>query len=126
MNSTDMDGALRACAAGSLAAMAAAELLIAGSWTGRDDFAGFVTMTAGPGSGLAAAVVDWEAAAAAAAPGGGLCCSGGERRMLQVTASLAAGIPVDLRDAVTGLYYANIALLLTAIQHASGKRPGYT
>lgn len=122
MNSIDMDGALRACAAGSLAAMAAAELLIAGSWTGRDDFAGFVTVTASPGSCLTVALVDWEAAAAAAAPGGGLCCSGGERRMLQVTASLAAGIPVDLRDAVTGLDARNARLVAGAVLAASGHR----
>jgi hypothetical protein len=43
--------------------------------------------------------------------------------MLGITASLAAGIPVDLRDAVTGLDDGNIARLVTAIRHASGKRP---
>ena len=119
MNSIDMDGALRAHAAGSLAAMAAAALLIAGSWAERDDFAGLVTVTAGLGSGPAVTVVDWEAAVAS----GGLCLSGGERRMLQVTASLAAGFPVDLRDAVTGLDDGNITRLVTAILHASGNRP---
>ena len=73
---SSIDGALRAHAAGSLAAVAAAELLIAGAWPDRDDFAGFITVTASPGSGLTVAIVDWEAAAAAAAPGGGLPCSG--------------------------------------------------
>jgi hypothetical protein len=119
---SSIDGALRAHAAGSLASTAAAELLIAGAWTGRDDFAGFVTVTASPGSGLTVAVVDWEAASASAAPGGGLCCSGGERRMLQVTASLAAGIPVDLRDAVTGLDGRNARLVAGAVLAASGHR----
>jgi hypothetical protein len=119
---SSIDGALRAHAAGSLASMAAAELLVAGAWPDRDDFAGFVTVTASPGSGLTVAVVDWEAAAAAAAPGGGLCCSGGERRMLQVTASLAAGIPVDLRDAVTGLDGRNARLIAGAVLAASGHR----
>lgn len=118
MNSTDMNGALRAHAAGSLAAAAAAELLIAGAWAERDDFAGFVTVTASPGSGLTVAVVDWEAAAAP----GSLCCSGGERRMLQVTASLAAGIPVSLRDAVTGLDGRNARLVAGAVLAASGHR----
>jgi hypothetical protein len=33
------------------------------------------------------------------------------------------GIPVDLRDTVTGLDDRNTALLLTAIRHATGKRP---
>jgi hypothetical protein len=31
-----------------------------------------------------------------------LPCSGGERRILQLSASLAAGTPVSLRDTVTG------------------------
>jgi hypothetical protein len=119
---SSIDEELRAHAAGSLAAMAAAELLIAGAWTGRDDFAAFVTVTASPGSGLAVAIIDWEAAAAAAAPGGGLCCSGGERRMLQVTASLAAGIPVSLRDAATGLDGRNARLVAGAVLAAAGCR----
>jgi hypothetical protein len=119
---SSLDGALRAHAAGSLAAAAAAELLIAGPWPGRDDFAGFVTVTASPGSGLTVAVVDWEAAAAAAAPGGGLPCSGGERRILALTASLAAGIPVDLRDTVTGLDSRNARLVAGAVLAASGCR----
>jgi hypothetical protein len=118
VSSIDIDGALRAHAAGSLAAMAAAELLIAGAWPGRDDFAGFVTVAASPGSGLTVAVVDWEAAVAP----GGLCCSGGERRMLRAAASLAAGIPVDLRDAVAGLDGANARLLAGAVLAASGHR----
>lgn len=117
-----IDGALRARAAGSAASMAAAELLIAGAWPDRDDFAGFVTVTASPGSGLTVAIAGWESAAAAAAPGGGLCCSGGERRMLALTASLAAGIPVDLRDAVTGLDGRNACLLADAVLSASGHR----
>jgi len=40
-----------------------------------------------------------------------------------LSASLAGGIPVDLRDAVTGLDDDNIARLVTAILHAAGKRP---
>jgi hypothetical protein len=40
-----------------------------------------------------------------------------------LSASLAGGIPVDLRDAATGLDDRNIQRLLTAIQHASGQRP---
>jgi hypothetical protein len=51
-----------------------------------------------------------------------LPCSGGERRILQLSASLAGGIPVDLRDAVTGLDDRNTALIITAIQRAAGRR----
>ncbi len=115
---SSVDEALRARAAGSPAASAAAELLIAGSRANRDGFAGFVTVTASPGSGLTVAVVDREAAVSP----GGHCLSGGERRMLQVTASLAAGIPAGLRDAVTGLDGRNARLLAGAVLAASGHR----
>jgi len=54
----------------------------------------------------------------------GLPCSGGERRALLLSASLVDGIPVDLGDAVTGLDDDNLARLITAILHATGKRPG--
>ena len=68
------------------------------------------------------AAIDWEAAVTALS-GGELPCSGGERRILMLSASLAASIPVDLRDAVTGIDDHNVQRLLTAIRHASGKRP---
>ncbi len=42
--------------------------------------------------------------------------------MLKITASLADGIPVDLRETITGLDDRNIQLLTAAIRHASGKR----
>jgi hypothetical protein len=67
------------------------------------------------------AAIDWDAAATALAAVG-LSCSDGERRILQLSASLAGGIPVDLRDTVTGLEGANTARLLTAIRHAIGRR----
>jgi hypothetical protein len=50
-------------------------------------------------------------------------CSGGEQRLLKITASLADGIPVDLQDTLTGLDDDNIARLVTAILHASGRLP---
>jgi hypothetical protein len=116
-----LDGALRAHADGDLCAEAAARLLIAGRWPDRDDFASrFITTAASPGSGIQMAVVDWPAASAAL--GRSLACSGGERRLLQVTASLAAGIPVDLRDAVAGLDGRNARLVAGAVLHASGHR----
>ena len=64
-------------------------------------------------------VIDWPAAVAAL--GSGLACSGGEQRMLKITASLADGIPVDLRDTLTGLDDRNVQLLITAVLHASGQ-----
>jgi hypothetical protein len=67
------------------------------------------------------AAIDWDAAITALNVGE-LPCSGGERRILQLAASLAGGIPVSLRDTVTGLDNDNTARLLTAIRHAAGKR----
>ena len=77
----------------------------------------------GTSGGTPMAVIDWDAAVTALASGD-LPCSGGERRLLMLSAGLAGGIPVDLRDAATGLDDGNIARLVTAIRHASGKRPG--
>jgi hypothetical protein len=116
-----LEEALLAHADGDLCAEAAAGLLIAGRWLERDDFTGrFVTVAASPGSGTEMAVIDWPAAAGAL--GLSLPCSGGERRLLQVTASLAAGIPVGLRDAVAGLDRRSARLAADAVLHASGHR----
>jgi hypothetical protein len=111
---------LRAHAQGLCCLEAAAELLIAQSWLHRPDFTSrFITVHPGTGSGQSVAVIDWPAVIAAL--GSGLPCSGGEQRMLKITASLADGIPVDLRDTITGLDDSNIQLLITAIRRASGK-----
>lgn len=67
------------------------------------------------------AAIDWDSAVTAL-NAGDLACSGGERRVLLLSASLAGGIPIDLRAAVTGLDDRNTALLLTAIRHATGQR----
>jgi hypothetical protein len=116
-----LEEALLARADGDLCAEAAAGLLIAGRWLDRDDFTGrFVTVAASPGSGTEMAVIDWPAAAGAL--GLSLPCSGGERRLLQVTASLAAGIPVGLRDAVAGLDRRSARLAADAVLRASGHR----
>jgi hypothetical protein len=113
---------LRAHAQGLCCLEAAAELLIAQSWLHRDDFTSrFITIHPGIGigSGQPAAIIDWPAVIAAL--GSSLPCSGGEQRLLKITASLADGIPVDLRDTLSGLDDSNIQLLATAIRHASGK-----
>ena len=113
---------LRAHAQGLYCLEAAAELLIAKSWLHRPDFTSrFVAVHPGIGNGQQLTVIDWPAAIAAL--GSSLPCSGGEQRMLRITASMADGIPVDLRDTLTGLDDENIAKLVTAILHASGRRP---
>jgi len=42
--------------------------------------------------------------------------------MLRITASLADGIPADLRDTITGIDDHKVQLLIAGIRHASGKR----
>lgn len=79
-------------------------------------------ITCGTSGGTLMAAIDWDAAIAAL-NGSGLPCSGGERRILLLSASLAAGTPVSLRDTVTGLDHDNTVRLITAIRHAAGKRP---
>ncbi len=119
----DLPAALRAHARGLLACEAAVELLLAHRcWPCRSDFAaGFVHRCPGShGAGLA--LVDW-AAAAGAVTDGRLPCSGGERRILQVAASLAEGVPVDLREALTGLDEGNLDLVAAAVRHAGGHLP---
>jgi hypothetical protein len=111
---------LRNHAEGSCCLTAAAELLIAQSWLHRPDFTSrFITVHPGTGGGQPVAVIDWPAVIPALETS--LPCSGGEQRMLKITASLADGIPVDLRDTVTGLDDRNIQLLLTAIRRTAGK-----
>jgi hypothetical protein len=122
VNVNDLAAALRACAAGLCPVEAGVALLISnGTFLRRDDFTSrFVSH--GTSGTTPMAAIDWNAATAAL-HAGELPCSDGERRILQLSAGLAAGIPADLSDAVTGLDDGNIARLVTSILHASGKRP---
>ena len=43
--------------------------------------------------------------------------------MLRLAASIAGGIPVGLRDTLTGIDDRNVQLVVAAILHASGQRP---
>jgi hypothetical protein len=119
----DLPAALRAHARGLHCREAAVELLIShASWLRRDDFLHQVVHTA-PGliDGTPMTPIDWTEAVAAL-DRGQLPCSGGEGRMLRLAASLVEGIPVDLRDAVTGLDGHNADLVSQAVKHASGHR----
>jgi hypothetical protein len=49
---------------------------------------------------------------------GGL--SGGQRRYLRIAASLGAGVPVDLDDALSTLDRRSVDLVLAAVAHAAG------
>jgi hypothetical protein len=125
MTTDHLTTALRACAAGIYPLEAGVALLIShGTFLHRDDFtAQFITC--GTSGDIPMAAIDWEAAITAQRVGE-LPCSGGERRVLELSASLAAGIPVSLRDTITGLDDNNVARLLAAIRHASGNRPTLT
>ena len=93
---------LRARARGIYPDEAAIELLIGhGTFLDRDDFTRHITTGehGRPGGEAAHAAIDWTAATATALDAGTLPCSGGERRIFRLPASLAAGLPVNLRDA---------------------------
>lgn len=63
------------------------------------------------------AEIDWPAARSALS-----YLSGGERRILALADALAAGNPVDLSDALTGLDETNGRMVLRAVAHALGIR----
>jgi hypothetical protein len=120
-----LHAALRACASGAFPAEAGVALLISHDiWLHRDDFTGpFVHTGLSITEGITTmAQIDWPAAIAAL-DAGSLPCSGGEQRMLRLAASIADGIPVGLRDTLTGIDRRNIELLITAVLHARGQRP---
>ena len=115
---TALTEALRACASGILTAEAGVGLLIdCGGWLHRDDFTSqFITTTDGV---TMMAAIDWQAAVTAL-DHGQLPCSSGERHALKLAASIAAGTPVSLSDALTGIDHRNASLLAEAILHANG------
>ena len=117
-----LHAALRAQAEGLHACEAATELLIGqGSWLQRADFVeGFVHTDTGPRDGIVMSAIAWPEAITAL-DAGRLSCSGGERRILAIAASLADGVPIDLRDALTGLDSTNIHLVAAAVLHANGR-----
>jgi ADP-ribose pyrophosphatase YjhB (NUDIX family) len=121
-----LSAALRANAKGLLCDEAAVDLLIKQqTWLHRRDFVdGFIDTTTGHQSTQQpdSAFVDW-AAALTALDAGDLPCSSGEGQLLRIAGSLAEGISIDLRDAITGLDPANTGLVARAICHAAGHRP---
>jgi hypothetical protein len=120
-----LPAALRACARGLYPLEAGVDLLISHAcWLHREDFQDdFIRTGISITDGVTAmAEIDWQAAVTAL-DARHLPCSGGEERMLRLAASLAAGIPVSLRDTLTGIDHRNTGLVIRAISHASGQRP---
>jgi hypothetical protein len=92
----DLAAALRNCTTGLLALEAGVALLISnGTFLYREDFASRFIQH-GNSDRTPTAAIDWNAVITALASGD-LPCSGGERPILQVSASLAAGIPASAR-----------------------------
>jgi hypothetical protein len=122
----DLVAAIRAGAAGLYSLEAACELIIGTGWLRRPDFSRFITTGASLSDGATElACIDWQAAITSRETGL-LPCSGGENRILRLAASIAAGIPVDLNYALTGLDQTRISLVVTAVRHANGQRPDHT
>jgi hypothetical protein len=118
---SQLSAALRAAAAGIHPDEAAAGLIIShGSFLARDDFALHTDTAASISDGTLMAWIDRDAVIAAL-DGGRHPASGGERRIVAIAASLAAGHPVSLRDAIPGLDPHNLELVTTAIRHAAGQ-----
>lgn len=114
---------LRACAAGYYPAEAGVELLIShAAWLTRREFVErFVHIHIATAGGTDMADIDW-AAALTALDTGTLPCSNSEDQILRLAASLAAGTPANLRDALTSLDPHNAYLVSEAVLHANGHR----
>jgi ABC-type Co2+ transport system permease subunit len=116
----DLAALLAAGADGACAGMAAVQLLTGHHyWLTRTGFTAFIAAGPSPLSGRHLGHVRWKAAARALAAGQ-LPCTGSEAAILQIAASLAAGLPVRLRDAITGLDHASLTAVTDAIMTAGG------
>jgi hypothetical protein len=118
----DLAEAVRAWAKGWLPTEAAADLLISHrAWLLREDFLQVaVEVEWEPFRDRQVAAIDFTAAADAVQ--GVLPCSDGERQVLLVAASIAGGIPVDLREAALCMDAVNAARAAQAVCHAAGRR----
>jgi hypothetical protein len=118
-----LDGAVRAGAAGLYPLEAACDLVISSGWLHRDDFNCFVSTVTPVTDGVTElAHIDWQAVISSR-DAGLLPCGSGENRILRLAASIAAGIPVDLNEALCGLDQSSISLVVRAVRHANGQRP---
>ena len=117
----DLVAALRVQAKGNFSAEAAIELLIEHqTWLSRRDFVSeAVELVDGARGEMPMAFVDWPTAIEAL-ESGRLACSSSEGQILRIAASIAEGIPVDLRDATCGLDRANARHVAGALVHAAG------
>jgi hypothetical protein len=89
------------------------------TWLRRDDFRDRFTYTYFD-TNITTTGIEWTTAISALTCD--LACSPGEASLLRIAASLAKGIPVDLREAVTGLDRINTVPIAQAVTRASGHR----
>jgi hypothetical protein len=90
------------------------------SWLEREDFVGEFAETFESTTGHSPmTVLDWSAALGAV-ESGRVLCSSSESQMLRIAASIAEGIPVDLRGTLCGLDSTNSVLVAQALLHAAG------
>ena len=119
---SQLSAALRATAAGIHPDEAGTGLIIShGAFLQSSNFTRHVETAACISDGTPMAWIDWDAVIAAL-DSGHLPSSGGEQHIVRVAASLAAGHPVSLRDAIPGLDQRSLHLVATAIRHAAGQR----
>ena len=120
---SQLSAALRAAAAGIHPGEAAAGLITGhAAFLHRDDFTRHIETAARASDGTPMAWIDWDAVITAL-DCGRMPASGGQGRIVRIAASLAAGHPVSLRDAIPGLDQRNLELVTTAIRRAARQRP---
>lgn len=103
MTTTSLAAALRAYTASLYPLEAGVGLLISHrTFLHRDDFARHLHPAASISDGTTTVWIDWDPVITAL-DSGHLPSSGTDKRILRIAASLAAGHPVNLRDAIPGL-----------------------
>jgi hypothetical protein len=121
-NKRQITDALSAGTDGTRTLEAAVALLTdSGYWLDREDFTGKFIVSDTRASGTPAATVDWEAAAAAVVAGE-LPCGSEEQHVLELAASLAIGVSVDLGESLGAVGDRSAVVVLQAIAHAAGQK----
>ena len=117
---SQLSAALRAAAAGIHPDEGGTGLIIShGAFLHRNDFTRHIETAACISDGTPMAWIDWDAVITTL-DSGHLPASGGEQRIVCIAASLAAGCPVSLREAIPGLDQRNLCLVTTAPRRAAG------
>lgn len=118
-----LNDALHEQAAGLFADMAAVDLIARHDvWLHRTSFRPFIHVGHCQATGTPVAHIRWRAARTALERGQ-LPCSDSEADILRIATSLAANIPIRLRQVLGGFDRRNAALIADAITLANGHHP---